>query len=107
MITTRAERKAKRDALDSTLSDGNVLAEASIPEASDSSVDADAEGDDEEGDGAEGDDEEGDEHRGPDFLLRETARIVADIAELESNQELLERRFSQLNAETPENQKIN
>jgi hypothetical protein len=32
---------------------------------------------------------------------------VAVIAELESNQELLERRFSQLNAEAPEHQKIN
>jgi len=95
----RAERKAKRNTRDSVLSDENVLAEASIPEAPDDSVDTDAEGDDEVGDD--------EEERRPDFLLRETARIVADIAELESNQELLERRFSQLNAEAPEHQKIN
>ncbi|MEE8339146.1 MAG: carboxy terminal-processing peptidase [Xanthomonadales bacterium] len=94
----RAERKAKRNPVDSGLSDENVLAEASISAASDDSVDADPEGDD------EGDDEE--ESR-PDFLLRETARIVADIAELESNRELLERRFSQLNAEDLDNQQIN
>jgi len=94
----RAERKAKRNPGDSVLSDENVLAEASVPEASvDPVVDA-AAGDD------EGDDEE---ERGPDFLLRETARIVADIAELESNRELLERRFSQLNAEDPVHEKIN
>ena len=95
----RAERKAKRNTRDSVLSDENVLAEASIPEAPDDSVDTDAEGDDEVGDD--------EEERRPDFLLSETARIVADIAELESNQELLERRFSQLNAEAPEHQKIN
>jgi carboxyl-terminal processing protease len=112
--TLRAERKAKRDKLDSGLSDEDLLAEASIPETSDDSVAANAEGDANLGDDAAGDDEEGDdeegdeeEENGPDFLLRETARIVADVAELESNQELLERRFSQLNAETPEDQKIN
>ncbi|MEE8495962.1 MAG: carboxy terminal-processing peptidase, partial [Xanthomonadales bacterium] len=86
----RAERKAKRN---TRMSDENVLVEAS-----DDLVDADAAGDDEVGD---------EEERRPDFLLRETARIVADIAELESNRELLERRFSQLNAEAPEHQKIN
>jgi TATA-binding protein-associated factor Taf7 len=111
----RAERKAKRNTLESGLSAEDALAEASIPEMSGDSADAsavdsakagdDAVGDDEEGDDEEGDEEE--EENGPDFLLRETARIVADIAELESNQELLERRFSQLNAESPEDQKIN
>ncbi len=108
----RAERKAKRETLDSGLSDEDVLAEASIPETSDDSVVANAEGDakmgnDAVGDDAAGDDEEDEEEKGPDFLLRETARIVADIAELESNKELLERRFSQLNAETTEDRKIN
>jgi len=87
--TKRAERKAKRNTLNAVRSGENVLAEAS-----DGSVDADEVGDDEE------------ESR-PDFLLRETAWIVADIAELESNQELLERRFSQLNAAAAEDQKIN
>ncbi len=102
--TKRAQRRAKRNTLDSVWSDENVLAEApiavtSIVNGSDESVDADAVGDDEVGDDAG-------ESR-PDFLLRETARIVADIAELESNQELLERRFSQLNAAAGEHQKIN
>jgi len=102
--TKRAERKAKRNSLDSVWSDENVLVEASIAvtsivDGSDESVDADAVGDDDMGD-----DEE--ESR-PDFLLLETARIVADIAELESNQELLERRFSQLNAAAGKHQKIN
>ena len=96
--TRRAERKAKRDALDSVWSDENVLPEASITDASDESVDSDTPGDDEVGD---------EEESRPDFLLRETARIVADVAELESNQELLERRFSQLNAAAEEHQKIN
>jgi len=115
----RAERKAKRNTLESGLSAEDALAEASIPETSipetsgdpvdASALDGAKVGDDAVGDDEEGDEEEGDEEeeKGPDFLLRETARIVADVAELESNQELLERRFSQLNAETPEDQKIN
>ena len=104
----RAERKAERSLLDPALSDENALAETSSPETSDDSVDAIAEGDTEEGDNAVADgEEEEEEEEGPDFLLRETARIVADIAELDSNQELLERRFTQLNAEVQEQQKIN
>ena len=104
----RAERKAERSLLDPALSDENALAETSSPETSDDSVDAIAEGDAEEGDNAAADgEEEEEEEEGPDFLLRETARIVADIAELDSNQELLERRFTQLNAEDQEQQKIN
>jgi len=97
--TKRAQRKAKRNTLDSVGSDENVLADASI--AVKSMVDG---SDDEVGDDEMGDDEE--ESR-PDFLLLETARIVVDIAELESNHELLERRFSQLNAAAGEHQKIN
>ena len=103
----RAERKAERNLLDPALSDENALAETSSPETSDDSVDAIAEGDAEEGDNAVADGEEEEEEEGPDFLLRETARIVADIAELDSNQELLERRFTQLNAENQEPQTIN
>ena len=104
----RAERKAERSLLDPALSDENALAETSSPETSDDSVDAISEGDAEEGDNAVPDgEEEEEEEEGPDFLLRETARIVADIAELDSNQELLERRFTQLNAEVQEQQKIN
>ncbi len=100
--TRRAERKAKRNSQGSMSSDETLLTELSVPETptpdiSDQSVNADM----------QGDDEDEDEDSRPDFLLRETARIVVDIAELESNHELLERRFSQLNAEDAENQKIN
>ena len=104
--TRRAERKAKRNSQGSMSSDETLLTELSIPETpipeiSDQSVNADIQGDDED------EDEDEDEASRPDFLLRETARIVADIAELESNLELLELRFSQLLAEDAENQKIN
>ncbi|MEJ8566946.1 carboxy terminal-processing peptidase [Elongatibacter sediminis] len=40
--------------------------------------------------------EDDDENDGPDLLLREAAEIVADVAELESDMELLNRQFSQL-----------
>jgi carboxyl-terminal processing protease len=104
----RAKRKAERNLLESGSSDENALAEVSSPATSDDSEDVSAEGDADVGDADEGDADEGDEEEeGPDFLLRETARIVADIAELESNQELLERRFSQLNAEDQEPRTIN
>ena len=36
---------------------------------------------------------------GPDLLLREAARIVSDVSELESDIELLDAKFSQLNHE--------
>lgn len=99
----RAERKAKRNKVNPALNDENMPAESSISAASDDSGNTGAPGGDEQS--AEEEGNEGD--RGPDFLLRETARIVADMAELESNRELLEQRFAQLNAEIPEHQKIN
>ena len=40
--------------------------------------------------------EEEEEEAGPDLLLRETARIVADMVELESDLDLLKRQFAQL-----------
>ena len=43
--------------------------------------------------------EDGDEEEGPDFLLRESARIVADMAELGADIDLLKRQFAQLSAE--------
>ena len=46
--------------------------------------------------------EEGDEEEGPDFLLRESARIVADMAELGADIDLLKRQFAQLSAEAKE-----
>ncbi len=50
-----------------------------------------------EDDEAAGDEEQADE--GPDLLLREAAQIVADVAELESDMELLNHQFSQLPSE--------
>ncbi len=103
----RAERKAKRQLLNPELTEETSLVEASGSESSSESVDVDAKPGDEVGNDVDGDEEDSDEEERPDFLLREAARIVADVAELESNRELLERRFSQLSAEAPEHQKIN
>jgi carboxyl-terminal processing protease len=128
----RAERKAKRLGKNPLLSDDSVITE--VP---DSDVDgellaiaevdgsdetefaengskeviqgeegANEDSSDEDVANEDGEDEE-EEEEGPDFLLRETARIVADMAELNSNQELLQLRFSQLNDEKPGSQKIN
>ena len=96
----KSERKAKRQGLDPLLSEDSVLAVAPNPE-----VEADTENTAEAAADEDGEDEE--EEEGPDLLLREAARIVADMAELGSDVELLEHQFSQLNAETPEHRKIN
>jgi carboxyl-terminal processing protease len=95
----RTERKAKRDGLDPLLSEESVLAVSPNPEGEADLEDA--------ADAAADDEEEEDEDEGPDLLLREAARIVADMAELGSDLELLEHQFSQLNAEVPDHQKIN
>jgi carboxyl-terminal processing protease len=47
-------------------------------------------------------DEEEDEEEGPDLLLRETARIVADMAELEADLEMLKQQFAQLDKDSSE-----
>ena len=91
----RAERKAKRESLDPLLNEDSVLAVSPNPE-----VDADLE-DVEEVAAQDEEDEEEEEDEGPDLLLREAARIVADMAELESDLELLEHQFSQLNSDGP------
>jgi carboxyl-terminal processing protease len=80
----RAERKAKQESGGPLLEEDSALA-APNPEL----------GDFEDEDAAEGEDEE-EEDAGPDLLLREAARIVADMAELEADLELLERQFAQL-----------
>ena len=79
----KAERKAQREA-------GPLLEEDSLL------VDADPElGDfsDDEDENAESDE---DKDEGPDLLLREAARIVADMAELGSDIDLLKQQFAQL-----------
>lgn len=61
--------------------------------------------DDPDEDDAASDSEEEDE--GPDFLLRESARIVADMAELGADIDLLKKQFALLSGEAGENLDIN
>lgn len=85
----KAERKAKQDAAGPLLGEGGALV-APDPELADF----------EEEEAVESDEEE--EEEGPDLLLRETARIVADMVELESDLELLKRQFAQLDQDSAE-----
>jgi carboxyl-terminal processing protease len=78
----KAERKAKQDATGPLLGEGGALV-APDPELADF----------EDEDAVEGEEEQ---EEGPDLLLREAARIVADMVELESDLELLKRQFAQL-----------
>jgi carboxyl-terminal processing protease len=101
----RAERKAKRKLWNSELENETALTGASTP--AEVAVDDPSHADTEPGDEVVGEESDEPVDRAPDFLLQEAARIAADIAELESNRELLEKRFAQLTAEAPEHQKIN
>jgi carboxyl-terminal processing protease len=92
----RAARKEKRESLDPLISEDSVMSESPNPEVDPELAEADEEADAED-----------EEEEGPDLLLRETARIVADMAELGSNIELLEHQFSQLSSEGSETRKIN
>ncbi|NCF61541.1 MAG: tail-specific protease [Gammaproteobacteria bacterium] len=92
----KAERKALQEAGKPLLEEG-VVADINpemgeYPDMAEDSEEAD-------------DDEEADD--GPDLLLRESARIVADMIELESDLELLQRQFTQLPEDKPEDHKIN
>ena len=58
-------------------------------------------GDFDEEEAATNEDEE-DEDEGPDLLLREAARIVVDMVELESDLELLKRQYAQLDKDSSE-----
>lgn len=78
----RKERKAKGGSAASLLGGGDPHVATDLEEVSP--------------DGAEDGEEASEE--GPDLLLREAAQIVADVAELESDSELLDRHFSQLKA---------
>jgi carboxyl-terminal processing protease len=86
----KAARKAKQDASGPLLGEGGALV-APDPELADS--------DDED---AVVDDSEEEEDEGPDLLLREAARIVSDMVELNSDLELLKRQFAQLDEESDE-----
>ena len=86
----KAERKAQQKSAAPLLEADSVLADTVNPdlgEYPDMQEEAEEEA-------AEEEDE------GPDLLLREAARIVADMVELGSDLDLLERQFTQLNDET-------
>ena len=92
----KAERKAKQEASGPLLAEGDALV-APDPEL----------GDVDDVDSATGaDDAEEEDEKGPDLLLRETARIVADMVELESDLELLKQKFAQLDEDAPEQPQI-
>jgi carboxyl-terminal processing protease len=91
----RAERKAQRAAGGPLLEEGNVLAE-SDPEL----------GDDSGAEAIDEDDADEDRDEGPDLLLREASRIVADMAELGADIDLLHQKYAQLSSESPESPKL-
>ena len=94
----KAERKAKQEASGPLLAEGGTLV-APDPELGDVDDEDSATGEDDE-------EEEEEEEQGPDLLLRETARIVADMAELESDLESLKQQFAQLDEDSPEQPQI-
>jgi carboxyl-terminal processing protease len=94
----REKRKALRSTEAPLLAEDDVLADTVDPDMGEYPDMQESNGDDE--------DEEQDE--GPDLLLREAARIVADMAGLQSDMGLLEQHFAQLSAQTPkEDAKLN
>jgi carboxyl-terminal processing protease len=92
----KAERKAQRDSGDPLLAADDILAESIDPDRGEY-PDLDEE------DELAGEDED----EGPDLLLREAARIVADMVVLESDLDLLERQFAQIAERSRQNPKIN
>ncbi|NNJ64474.1 MAG: carboxy terminal-processing peptidase [Xanthomonadales bacterium] len=86
----KAERKAQQKSAAPLLEADSVLADTVNPDLG------------EYPDMQEGAEEEAaeEEDEGPDLLLREAARIVADMVELGADLDLLERQFTQLNDET-------
>lgn len=89
----RAERKAARGDSGPLVNADDVLAASLDPEGGEFDEEA------VEPEGAEGAEEE---DEGPDLLLREAARIVADMVELQADMDLLERQFARITAKTAE-----
>lgn len=87
----RKARNAGNESGDPLISSEDILAEAT-PEDAD---DEDSEASDEE------------EEEGPDLLLREAARIAADMAGFHHDMGRLERAFSQLHTDTPASDSLN
>jgi carboxyl-terminal processing protease len=118
--TKRAERKAQRKAaLGKDEPEDGLVADDVTDDLPQPPVEIDAEalvaegvegGEAEDADSTNGDpdDPEGEEEdEGPDLLLREAARIVADVAELQADLELLQRQFSLLNDKEHDSGAIN
>ena len=99
METKKADRKAKRDSTEPLLGEDSVIAGEPNLNLETELVDAPI-GDDEEA-------AEEAEEEGPDLLLREAARIVADQAELEGDLDLLDRQFTQLNSTKTDSDTLN
>jgi carboxyl-terminal processing protease len=93
----RDKRKALRSSGDPLLAPDDVLADAVDPDMGEYPDMQD------EGEGEAEDEEE----KGPDLLLREAAHIVADMAGLQSDLNLLNQQFAQLSAQAAEDPKLN
>jgi len=92
----KAQRNAQRSTSDPLLAEDDVLVDpidASVGEYADPEDAAE---------GAAGHAEE----EGPDLLLREAARVVGDMIELESDGDLLEQQFAQINAKSSEKPEV-
>jgi len=87
----KAARKAKEEGIGPLLAEGGALVEPD-PEL----------GDFEDEDAVTDEDEDEEEDEGPDLLLREAARIVIDMVELESDLELLKQQYAQLDNDSTE-----
>jgi len=88
----RDKRKSEKEGSDPLVKSDDVLVEENFDEFSEAPA-------------ADEDTEESEE--GPDLLLREAARIVGDVTELESDMDLLDRKFSQLSAKQQATPKLN
>ncbi|MGH8034781.1 MAG: carboxy terminal-processing peptidase, partial [Lysobacterales bacterium] len=88
----RESRKAQKEDADPLVNSEDVLVEDDLGEF-DENPPAKAETDAED--------------EGPDLLLREAARVVNDVAELESDRDLLERQFTQLSHKEPAAPQLN
>jgi carboxyl-terminal processing protease len=111
-MTEEEEKREKRKALRSSgaplLDEDNVLADTVDPhrgEYPDMQEGEEEAAEAEEGEEAEDDQE--DEDEGPDLLLREATRIVADMANLQSDTGLLEQHFVQLGDQPSEDTNLN
>jgi len=92
----REQRKAEQRTSDPLLAEDDMLSDAVNPEVSEYP---------EAGNEEPGTSEE-DETEGPDLLLREAARVVADMFVLGSDVDLLERQFAQINKESADTAKL-